>query len=910
MNEQTFKKNIEQIWGNGQILAGFYKFLVNNPHLSIWQSAQIYTANSNVTVCKSFDDWHNQNDRRIKRGEHGIAYYDENQPNRKHYVFDISQTYGGEQYLKTQVKFTEKQLCDFVNRQNILWAAGDENDSVETAVYEYIQEHFGNDLDTDYDEEYIACLTEGVTECLYAFTGNNCKLNLGSLPFDYETNFKLCIEVTNITAGLTEAIVEEEVRKNELKKERELRRIIKRQEKENEKPRQTYQPTFWDYTEGLSFDGVSGTVLPNVGDGQVVETLGIDSERSGTTAEQALERTDKQSNFGFYGELAEQPTDGAADNGNSAERSSVSSTRNYHLTEENFRYETGAKTRFYNNVAAIKLMKELRAVGRKATDEEKAVLSKYIGWGGLPYAFDPDKPDWEKAYDELIELLDTSEYNTARNSVLTAHYTPKIIIDAIFAGLKRLGIKKGKILEPALGIGNFIGLLPSTFDASETYGVELDEISGSIAKLLYPETNVSIKGFEKTNFANGSFDAVVSNVPFGAYSVYDKDYAKQNFFIHNYFVAKSIDKVRSGGIVAIISTKGTLDKADPADRQYFANRAKLLGAIRLPNNAFKTSAGTEVTADILFFQKREHIVENIKDSWINVVADENGIPVNQYYIDHPEMLLGTMVKHKSMYGRDDETELVPDERELDEALAEAIYNLPVNVYDETKAVKKGKDIAKGIIEVSPKYDNVKNYCYLFVDGVLYQRNDDELIAREISRSNVGRMSAMIDLREQIRHILDIQLDNCLDEELQAEQLKLNRQYDGFVRNYGLINSRLNRGLFREDADFALLISIEEVDETKGTAKKTDVFSKRTIKPYEPITSCDNIVEALAVSMSEKGVVDLKFIEQLTGKTLNVIKEELKMRNKISKLQTNWKMKQSLFKTMILCYLIIGNIFFA
>lgn len=874
MNEQAYRKNIERIWGNGETLAGFYTFLVNNPHLTIFQSAQVYSANPNATVCKSYDDWHEQDDRRIKRGEHGIAYYDENQPNRKQYVFDISQTYGGEQYQKIRHILTEKQLCDFVNRQNILWAAGEENESVEAAVYEYCQEHFGNDLDTDYDEEYLACLTEGVTECLYAFTGNRREPKVGSLPFDFETNFKLCIEVTNLTAGLTQAIVEEEIHKNELKRERELRREIRRQEKENEKSKDTYQQTFWDFAEGISDVGVSGAVLPDARDGQAVTAFGGSAERSDRTSGQANGRTFEQVDFGLFVELNEQSADGTADSGDRAERSSLLPARNYRLTEENFRYETGAKTRFHNNVAAIKLMKEFRSEGRKATDDEKAVLSKYVGWGGLPYAFDPDKPDWKKAYDKLKEVLSDDEYRTARNSVLTAHYTPKTIIDAVFAGLKRLGMKRGKLLEPALGIGNFIGLLPTTFDARETYGVEIDEISGSIAKLLYPETHVQIEGYEKTNFANGSFDVVVSNVPFGAYSVYDKDYQKQNFYIHNYFVAKSIDKVRPGGIVAVITTKGTLDKADPTDRQYFANRAKLLGAIRLPNNAFKTSAGTEVTADILFFQRREHIVEKAKDSWINVGEDANGVPVNQYYIDHPEMLLGTMVKHKSMYGRDDETELLPDERELGEALAEAVYNLPENVYDETKEVKKGKEIAKATIEVGPNYENVKNYCFLFVGGTLYQRTDDQLIAQEIARSNVGRMSAMIDLRVQIRHILDIQLDNCSDEELQAEQMKLNRQYDGFVRNYGLINSRLNRGLFRDDADFALLISIEEVDETKGTAKKTDIFSKRTIKPYEPITSCDNAVDALAASMSEKGCVDLAFIERLTGKPLAEIKEEL------------------------------------
>ena len=309
-------------------------------------------------------------------------------------------------------------------------------------------------------------------------------------------------------------------------------------------------------------------------------------------------------------------------------------------------------------------MLRLRSEGKQANDEEKAILSKYVGWGGLAYAFDPEKSEWAKEYAELNELLDPEEYRLAKESVLSAHYTPKTIIDGIYSGLSRMGFTKGKILEPAMGIGNFIGLLPETFDPKETYGVEIDSLTGSIAKLLYPQTKVKIQGFEETNFANNSFDAVITNVPFGSFKVYDKEYDRLGFYIHNYFLAKSLDKIRPGGIIAAITTKGTMDRADTSVRQYIANRAKLLGAIRLPNTAFKTSAGTEVTADILFFQKRDRIVEKAKESWINVGTDENGVSVNQYFIEHPEMLLGTMVQHKSMYGRDDETELLPDEREL------------------------------------------------------------------------------------------------------------------------------------------------------------------------------------------------------------------------------------------------------
>lgn len=519
-------------------------------------------------------------------------------------------------------------------------------------------------------------------------------------------------------------------------------------------------------------------------------------------------------------------------------------------------------------------MLRLRSEGKQASDEEKAILSKYVGWGGLAYAFDPEKPEWAKEYAELNELLDSEEYRLAKESVLSAHYTPKSIIDGIYSGLSRMGFTKGKILEPAMGIGNFIGLLPETFDPKETYGVEIDSLTGSIAKLLYPQTKVKIQGFEETNFANNSFDAVITNVPFGSFKVYDKEYDRLGFYIHNYFLAKSLDKIRPGGIIAAITTKGTMDRADTSVRQYIANRAKLLGAIRLPNTAFKTSAGTEVTADILFFQKRDRIVEKAKESWIIVDTDENGVPVNQYFIEHPEMLLGTMVQHKSMFGRDDETELLPDERELGRAIAEAVTYLPENVYDESKAVPVGKTVAEAEIEIDEEHKVLKNFCYVFVGDTLYQREGARLRARDIAKTNIERMRALIGLREQVRTVLNVQLDNCSDEVLRREQSVLNSRYDSFVRKYGIVNSRTNRGLFREDADFALLISIEDVDEKSGTAKKTDVFSKRTIKPYEKITHCDSALQALYVCKSEKGQIDLQYIEQLTGKRYDVIVSEL------------------------------------
>lgn len=645
-------------------------------------------------------------------------------------------------------------------------------------------------------------------------------------------------------------------------------------EEDKNEAKQHSQLSLWELASGLPKIGISERISDIVDDGTTFKSLKVDTKASNEFEKTIKQADNEQIIFELPDERTETSTSGTYNRGNNIGGSDISAVHNYRLTNENFIYATGAKTRFRQNIEAIKLMHEIRAMGRLATDEEKHILSKYVGWGGLAYAFDPDKPEWSKEYNELLSVLDTNEYRLARESVLSAHYTPKTIIDGIYAGLKHIGFERGKILEPAMGIGNFIGLLPETFNANETYGVEIDEITGNIANLLYPETKIKIQGFEKTNFADNSFDGVITNVPFGSFKVHDPKYDRFGFFIHNYFFAKSLDKVRQGGIIAAITTKGTLDKKDTDVRQYIANRAKLLGAIRLPNNAFKTSAGTEVTADILFFQKRDKMVEKAKDSWINVGIDDNGVPVNQYYIEHPEMLLGTMVQHKSMYGGDDETELLPDDRELGKAIAEVIENLPINVYDEKKAVPIGQSVAEAELPIDNAHKDIKNFCYTFIGNTLYQREQDLLVARDIAKTNIERMRSLIELRKQVRQVLSVQLENCNDEILEAEQKKLNREYDKFVKTYGIVNSKLNRSLFREDADFALLISIEKVDEKTGTAEKTDVFSKRTIKPYQKVTHCNNVMDALNVCKSERGVVDLRVIEQLTGKTYEEVVEEL------------------------------------
>ena len=532
----------------------------------------------------------------------------------------------------------------------------------------------------------------------------------------------------------------------------------------------------------------------------------------------------------------------------------------------------GARTRFKNNVAAIRLVNFLDARGAMATDAEKKVLSQFVGWGGLSQAFDEKNESWKKEYAELKTLLSAEDYEQARSSTLNAYYTPKEVIGGIYAALQRFGVKgNNRILEPAMGTGNFFGYMPKEIaEGSRLYGVELDNITGRIAAKLYPQANVQIKGFEDTSFPNDKFDVVVGNVPFGGYGVADSEYNRYNFKVHDYFLAKSVDKVRPGGIVAIITSKGTMDKLNPSARKYVAERAELLGAIRLPNNAFKQTAGTEAVADILFFRKREEKITDLsKEEWLGTGKTEEGYEINNYFLAHPEMILGTLAEEHGLYGGIDTT-VKPDGRNLQDALAEAIQHLPQSFYINPETPPDQER------ETEVDY-NVKPFCYKAERGKLYQRVDDEMVEQAIPKTPKDayqRICGMIGLRESLHHILDIQIAGCSDEVLTREQWTLNSRYDLFVKKYGYLNSQTNSKLFKDDGDSALLFACEDVDEQTKTVTKADIFSKRTIRPYTVPTSTDDPFEALQISKNERGRVDIAYIEELTGKSYDTVLSEL------------------------------------
>lgn len=541
---------------------------------------------------------------------------------------------------------------------------------------------------------------------------------------------------------------------------------------------------------------------------------------------------------------------------------------NFHITDDQLGYGT-AKEKFRANVMAIQVLKKCERESRYASPEEQEILSNYVGWGGLPDAFDESKASWSEEYQELKDLLTKEEYAAARESTLNAHYTQPVIIHSMYQALENLGFEKGNILEPSMGIGNFFGMLPEKLRQSHLYGVELDSISGRIGKLLYPDANIQIKGFEKTDYPNDFFDVAIGNVPFGSYKVNDRQYDRYNFMIHDYFLAKTIDQLRSGGVAALITTKGTMDKASPEVRKYLAERAELLGAIRLPNNAFKANAGTEVSADILFFQKRESI--SIEEpEWIFLGTDANGITMNQYFVSHPEMVLGTMAEVSGPYGM--ETACLPVEGGV---LAEQLKDAVANIHGRMDPAVSAETELDEIIESIPADPEIRNYSFAVVDGQIYYRINSLMNPVKLPAATAERVKGMVEIRDVVRDLIVLQMEeDASDDAILDLQNRLNQVYDAYTEKYGVIGNNANKRAFSDDSSYCLLCSLEELNEDGTLKRKADMFSKRTIKKAVAVTSVETSLEALTVSLNEKAKVDLAYMAKLTGKPEENIAEEL------------------------------------
>lgn len=542
---------------------------------------------------------------------------------------------------------------------------------------------------------------------------------------------------------------------------------------------------------------------------------------------------------------------------------------NYRITNDQLGHG-GAKTKFGWNVAAIRLLNQLEQEDRPATADEQEVLARYVGWGGIPQAFDENNAQWSDEYAELQALLEPEEYASARASTLNAHYTSPTVIKAIYTCLENMGFRSGNILEPSCGIGNFFGLMPESFQDSRLFGVELDGLTGRIAKLLYPKATIAVAGYEETNLPDSFFDLAIGNVPFGGYGVADKKYDKHKFLIHDYFFAKTLDKVRPGGIIAFITSKGTMDKQNPSVRQYIAQRAELLGAVRLPNNAFFANAGTEVTTDVLFLQKRDRMVTGSGEEWIHLSTTEDGIPINAYFAAHPEMVLGTMAFDDRMYGNKQETTCNPYENaDLAEFLQEALENIHTEWMDYER--EELPEVEEAFLPADP---TVRNFSFTLVDGHIYYRDNSRMHRIETSATAAGRIKGMIQLRDTARDLIEYQTEDYSDEAIREQQHKLNRQYDRFTAQYGLINSRANSLAFSDDSSYFLLCSLEVLDEEGRLQRKADMFTKRTIRQRVSVSRVDTAAEALAVSIGEKARVDLDFMQQLTGFTSERLVQEL------------------------------------
>ena len=533
---------------------------------------------------------------------------------------------------------------------------------------------------------------------------------------------------------------------------------------------------------------------------------------------------------------------------------------NFHITDDHLG-EGGAKQKYARNIEAIRTLFKLEQEHRGATAEEQQVLSQYVGWGGLADAFDPNKENWSAEYTQLKELLSEDEYAAARSSTLNAHYTSPTVIRSIYDAVVRMGFHSGNILEPSMGVGNFFGMLPDSMADSRLYGVELDSITGRIAKKLYPQADITVAGFETTD-RRDFYDLAVGNVPFGQYKVNDKAYNKLGFSIHNYFFAKAIDQVRPGGIVAFVTSRYTMDSKDSTARKHMAERADLLGAIRLPNNAFKANAGTDVVSDIIFLQKRDRPIDHEPD-WVQLGKTEDGFAINQYFVDHPEMVLGELTTESTQYGREELTVAPIEGANLADQLAEAVQHIE-GQYTEVEVETPDIADAEAERKTLPADPEVKNFSYTVVNGDVFYRENSVMTQVELSDTAKGRVTGMVELRQIVNDLIDQQLNDYPDEDIKATQERLNAAYDAFTAKYGLLNDRKNGRLFEQDSSYYLLCSLESLDEQGQLKSKVAMFTKRTIRPERTVTNVDTPSEALAVSIGEHGKVDLPYMAELLG----------------------------------------------
>lgn len=908
-NETTRK-----ITENMQSLKEFLEFQGKLYKYSFNETLLIYGQNPKATACAGLKQW-NKIGRRVHKGSKSLHVFSDKNKNKIKYLFELENTYGKE------FTYTDKYRIQDENKDYLLNSFGtplysdDFNVNFKICIETYadnIFEEFIEDFKRSNSSHVFSdeSFRRTVRECVGYVLCSRFNIPKGIYDND-EISFKdlskfntkeLVYILGNITQKISQeaisninGVIAERIIKDD--REKGTNSIGEMRIRGNEVNSGRSYSTGRSRGNGTNsyrevrnyVDGLHGATPFGEDD---IPNIGSNISRHSTTSTgringyaDNIERTIYEEKSATEGEGLLRTTDvrerdDESNRRSNTKRDSIQSevrdwteedARNFTIVSEENPVSLGIKTRLRQNIDSIKCLKLIESENRSATSEEQKILSKYNGFGGIPQVFDSENEKWASEYKELKDLLNDKEYELARGSTLNAHYTSQEIIEAMYKGLEWLGFKGGNILEPSMGVGNFFGNLPENLkDKSNLYGVELDDISGRMAKQLYPKSNIEINGFENANIQDNFFDCAIGNVPFGNYGVYDNKFNKHNFLIHDYFIAKSIDKVKPEGVIAYITSKGTMDKANSSARKYIAERAELLCAVRLPNTAFKESANTETTTDILFLKKRDKLIDATDESWVytGLYKNDNNekMEINQYFIDNSHLMLGEMKFVNAMHGK--EPTLVPfEDIELKDLLKEVVEFFPKDVINNYEVFEG--DLEEDVMLADP---NVKNFCYTVINDKIYQRENSIMKPIELSKTAYDRVKSLIDIRDATKNLLDIQLNDCSDYELEQEQNRLNKMYESFNKKYGIINTSYNKRLFGDDAEFPLVSTLEEIEDDKVI--KADVFTKRTLLPYKKIESVENSVESLAVCLYEKGKIDIEFMSNLANKTNEEVIEDL------------------------------------
>ncbi|MBF8984793.1 DEAD/DEAH box helicase family protein, partial [Lutibacter sp. B2] len=921
---QIYDYTISEMIKDKQAWKDFLSFHAKVYKHSFDNAALIYAQRPDVTLVTDMEMWNRRIGRWINRGAKSIAVFDTAKPVLKlNYLFDIKDTHGEPHTIPKVWRLNEhleKSLAEKMQVESLGKLIEDMTAKVVNQNHSEIFKDFERDIvNTKFEnmpyEGIEKCFNQMVIDSVEYMISKRCTQGIGSYTqepelsnndaFSVITHFNtkpLVLRLGNVVSNISEIVLRDIEKK--AKKIMEEQRSVKNDESNRTKLQRCGRNTLskstnieeqgsgqeitwqvWANGDDVSKGGTSKQIQPTIvgrdADGNHAQSESTGMGENGTTTKSNVKDRSSIESKEHLSELSPQRNDQSESGGNSTSRDSLQSKininqelpsggsfLNYHYSLDDEIGIGGLKTKFRANIEAVKTLKAIEEDNRLATPDEQCILARYVGWGGMAQVFDINAGGWNSEYGELKSLLSPEEYESALSSTPNAHYTSPVVIEGMYKALEKFGFDGGNILEPSMGVGNFFSHLPRSMEKSKLFGVELDDISGRIAKQLYQKAKIRIKGYEETEFSDNSFDVAIGNVPFGNYKVYDRLYDKHNFMIHDYFIAKTLDKVRPGGIIAFVTSKGTLDKRDQSVRKYICERAELIGAIRLPNTAFKENANTDVTADILFLKKRERM--SVKNpNWLHVSKTEDGVPINEYFLDHPEMCLGKMVFDNRMFGEGSNYTTCVNKDEdfnLAHSLEMAVTNLNGSIDDYSKTPEDE--------DLMPADPNFRNYSYAMIDDELYYRENLYMRKMNAKGRTLKRIKGMIGIRDITRDIINIQVRGCTKEELEEKQKILNDKYDEFIKQNGYIASRTNSSAFRDDNDYPLLCSLEVIDKDKNITK-ADMFTKQTIKPRRKITEVDTAREALTVSLNEKGYVDLNYMSELYETAPESIINELK-----------------------------------